>query len=150
VTPDPSEQKNPYEGNPSRAWIRIRLEAFNGSKVELKLIADTGAPFAFVVSSEVLGQCNQGDGPHANTNFGILEGAWFRLALPELGLTQKLFGYASDDVVTSTKLNRADFDGLAGLPLLRLLEYGGNAEEFWIRKVSETITQVSWRNSRTG
>jgi hypothetical protein len=26
-----------------------------------------------------------------------------------------------------------DFDGLAGLPLLGLLEYGGNADWFWLR-----------------
>lgn len=129
----PSEQRNPYDGKPPRAWIVLRLAALDGGILELKLLADTGNPFAFVVSSGVMAKFNHGDGPHASTNFGVLEGAWFRLAMPDLGLTQKVYGFASDDVVTSTKTNHADFQGLAGLPLLRLMEFGGDADAFWIR-----------------
>lgn len=132
------KQKNSYQGQPPRAWITLRLVAVDGNMLELKLIADTGSPFAFVISSRALADFNHGDGPHANTNFGILEGGWFRLAMSELGLTQRVFGFASDDVVASTKVSHADFEGLAGLPLLRLLEYGGNADEFWIQQPSST------------
>jgi hypothetical protein len=65
----------------------------------------------------------------------VLEGAWFKFAMPEFGLTQKVIGFASDDIVASTKTNHSNFAGLAGLPLLRLLEYGGNASAYWIRRV---------------
>jgi hypothetical protein len=41
--------------------------------------------------------------------------------------------YASDGVATATKVSSPDFEGLAGLPLLRLVEYGGNANWFWLR-----------------
>ncbi len=67
------------------------------------------------------------------SNFGWLEGGWLRLAMPELGLDQDLLGYASDDVVTATQASCPDFAGLAGLAFLRLVEYGGDADEFWIR-----------------
>ena len=68
-----------------------------------------------------------------STNFGILEGGWLQLSMPELGLMQPILGYASDAVVTAAKTSSPAFDGLAGLPLLRLLEYGGDASSFWIR-----------------
>ena len=77
------------------------------------------------------------DGPSADTNFGPLEGAWFKVAMPELGLTEKIFGCGSDEVAAGAKSNHPDFEGLAGLPLLRLLEYGGNANEFWIRRITQ-------------
>ena len=32
--------------------------------------------------------------------------------------------------------NVIDFSGLVGLPLLRLLEYGGDADWFWLRPAS--------------
>jgi hypothetical protein len=74
--------------------------------------------------------------PNANSNFGLLEGGWLHVSLPELGLEQSLIGYASDAVVTAAKASCADFEGLAGLPLLRLVEYGGNADSFWLRPAS--------------
>jgi len=75
-----------------------------------------------------------GDGRDVETNFGVLQAAWFHLAMPELGLDRMVIGYVSDNVVKSTQASHPDFDGLAGLPLLRLLEYGGDAEAFWIQK----------------
>jgi hypothetical protein len=62
-----------------------------------------------------------------------LEGGWISVRLPDLGLTHLVIGYGSDDVVTATKASSSDFEGLAGLPLLRLMEYGGNADWFWLR-----------------
>jgi hypothetical protein len=62
-----------------------------------------------------------------------LEGAWFRFAMPEFGLAQRVFANASDNVVAATTINHPDFEGLAGLPLLRLLNYGGDTAEFWVR-----------------
>jgi len=134
----PCEQRNPYAGSPPRAWIVVRLTARDGTLREFKLIADTGSPFPFIVSSTVLAQFNHGEAPHANTNFGILEGAWFRFAMPEFGLTQRVSANASDDVVAAATINHPDFEGLAGLPLLRLLRYGGDTAEFWIRPTRAT------------
>ena len=68
--------------------------------------------------------------PHVNSNFGLLDGGWIRLIMPELGLDQELVGYASDTVMKAAQASNVDF---AGLPLLRLVEYGGDANWFWIR-----------------
>jgi hypothetical protein len=75
-----------------------------------------------------------GAGTHVNSNFGFLESAWCHLAMPEFGLDSLILGYDSDEVLDSARADHPDFQGLAGLPLLRLLEYGGDADEFWIRK----------------
>ena len=131
-----AEQRNPYDGDPARSWILVRLADRNGSESVFKLIADTGNPFALVIDPQSTASLNHGEGPSVDTNFGQLQGAWFQLAMPELGLGQKVLGYASAEVVASVKQGHADFAGLAGLPLLRLLEYGGNATEFWIRPPS--------------
>lgn len=68
-----------------------------------------------------------------NTNFGLLKGRWFHLIMPEFGLDRGLVDYASDAVANSTKQSDTNFDGLAGLPFLRLLEFGGDADCFWLR-----------------
>jgi hypothetical protein len=123
------EQRNPYKGSPPRSWVRLRLAAAGGSTQELELLADTGNPCAVILSGAHMAALKQGDGPDMNSNFGLLQGGWLRLAMPELGL-----GYASDAVVTAAKASSVDFEGLAGLPLLRLLEYGGDANDFWLRR----------------
>jgi hypothetical protein len=74
-----------------------------------------------------------GDAPDIQSNFGLLQGGWLQLAMPELGLTQPVVGYASDAVAAAAKASHVDFAGLVGLPLLRLLEYGGDANWFWVR-----------------
>jgi hypothetical protein len=76
--------------------------------------------------------------PDVQTNFGLLEGGWPHLTMPQLGLDQDVEGYASDAVVAATKANSPDFEGLAGLPFLRLVEYGGDAHWFWLRAVAGT------------
>ncbi len=73
--------------------------------------------------------------PDLQSNFGLLEGGWLHVTMPELGLDQDVGGFASDAVVTATKASSPDFEGLAGLPFLRLLEYGGDADWFWLRRV---------------
>jgi hypothetical protein len=44
----------------------------------------------------------------------------------------------SDAVASSTQASSPEFQGLAGLPLLRLLEYGGDASSFWLRAATAT------------
>ena len=127
------EQGNPYKGKPQRPWIRLRLNALDGSLVELDVLADTGNPCALIVSSPSMARSKSGDAPDIQSNFGLLQGGWLRLAMPEFGLIQPLVGYASNAVAAAVKASHADFEGLAGLPLLRLLEYGGDADWFWVR-----------------
>ena len=78
-----------------------------------------------------------GDAPDINTNFGAMQGGWLQLAMPELGLVQSVLGYAGDAVVSAAKASHIDFEGLIGLPLLRLAEYGGNGDGFWLRSLEQ-------------
>lgn len=133
MTSLPSEQRNPYKGSPQRPWVRIRLLAPDGSATELELIADTGSPCSLIISQQNMARLTAGDGPDLNSNFGLLKGGWVQLDMPQLGLVQQVLGYSSDDVVTAATVNHPDFEGLAGLPLLRLAEYGGNADWSWLR-----------------
>jgi hypothetical protein len=134
MTPQPVEQRHPYEGSPPRAWIRVRLATPDGEAREWKLVADIGCPCAIVIGSDHLPDFSFGVGTHATTNFGFLESAWFHVAMPEFGIDSLILGYGSDEVMDAARADHPDFEGLAGLPLLRLLEYGGNAEGFWIRR----------------
>ena len=131
----PSEQRNPYKGSPQRASVRLRLATPAGTTHEVELLADTGSPCALLLSEAATVRLKQRAAPDVNTNFGLLQGGWFHVAMAELGVDQDLVGYTSDAVVTATKASSPDFEGLAGLPLLRLFEYGGDADWFWLRRV---------------
>ena len=127
------EQRNPYKGSPPRPWLRLRVIALDGTIQELDLLADTGNPCAIIISQANMLRLKQADAPDMSTNFGLLEGGWLNVAMQELGLNSSLVGYASDMVVGATQGSSLDFDGLAGLPLLRMVEYGGDADWFWLR-----------------
>jgi hypothetical protein len=142
VTPLLDEQRNRYQGSPRRAWVMVRLATPAGDVREWKLVADTGNPFAFVIAAEALDEFSFGAATHVGTNFGVLKGAWFRLAMAEFGLDALVIGYGSAAVVGSAKASHADFDGLAGPPLLRLLEYGGDSDVFWICR-RESLAQAA-------
>jgi hypothetical protein len=114
--------------------MTIRLATPGGDTRDWKLIADIGSPFAIVIGVEHLPDFSFGAGTHLNSNFGFLESAWLHLAMPEFELDSLILGYGSNEVLDSARADHPDFEGLAGLPLLRLLEYGGNADEFWIRR----------------
>lgn len=127
------EQRNAYQGSPGRPVVRVGLMALDGSRADVTLLADTGNPFAIIVSRSVMRRLKRRVVSDANTNFGLLKGRWFRLFMPDFGLDRGLVGYASDAVADSTKASDPTFDGLAGLPFLRLLEFGGDADWFWLR-----------------
>jgi hypothetical protein len=129
----PFEQRNPYRGSPPRPWIQLRFTGIDGTIEELDLLADTGNPCALIISQAKMAVFKQRDALNANSNFGLLEGGWIHLQMPELGLVQDVLGYSCDAVVTATKTSSPGFEGLAGLPLLRLMEYGGDADWFWLR-----------------
>lgn len=138
MTPGRFEQRNPYKGSPPRPWVRIRLIDPLGKTQELELLADTGNPCALVIGQQAMAFLNHLVTYPISSNFGPLQGGWLQLQMPELGLTQQILGYGSDIVLSSTRLSHPDFEGLAGLPLLRLTEYGGDPDWFWIRALGGT------------
>ena len=58
--------------------------------------------------------------------------------MPELGLSLTVLGYGSDNVWQQVQQQSPDFAGLAGLPFLRLVEYGGDGTAFWLAKPAGT------------
>jgi hypothetical protein len=129
-----SEQRNPYKGNPPHPWVRLRFREPEGSLVELELLVDTGNPLSIILGLEFMARLNCHKAEELTTNFGILRGFWLELATPELGLNELMLGYGSDAILAAAHTSSSDFAGMVGLPLLRLLEYGGNADSFWVRR----------------
>ncbi len=108
--------------------------AANGNRIDVTLLADTGNPFAIVLSPATIGRLKRRAAPSVNSNFGLLEGRWLRLFMPEFEIDHKVVGYASDALASATKKSHPDFEGLVGLPFLRMFEFGGNADSFWLRR----------------
>jgi hypothetical protein len=129
------KQRNAYKGSPPRPWVRLRLKAPDGTDLELDLLADTGNPCALILSQANLAKFQHVNAPNLNTNFGPLTGGWVHVLMPDFGLDQPLVCYGSDAVVSATKASSPDLEGLLGLPLLRMLQYGGDADWFWIRSL---------------
>jgi hypothetical protein len=111
----------------------LRLTAPDGSSHEDELVADTGNPCAIIIGQPLMARLKHRSASDLQSNFGLLEGGWLHLTMPELGLDQDVEGFASDSVVAATKASSPDFEGLAGLPFLRLVEFGGDADWFWLR-----------------
>ena len=131
-------QLNAYKGSPPRPWLSLRLVAADGTALELQLLADTGNPCGVIISPRVMRQVKRADGPDLATNFGLLQGGWVHVVMPELGLDRYLMGYTSSTVVTAARKSCSDFQGLVGLPLLRLMQYGGDASHIWLRAAAGT------------
>src|SRR5262245_18355425 len=108
MTPGPFEQKNCYKGFPERSWVWLRLAAPDGTTHELEFLADTGNPCAAVISQANMVKLKHADAPDVTTNFGLLQGGWLELDMPELLLTQPVLGYASDAIVTAAKASSPD------------------------------------------
>lgn len=130
------EQRNPYEGIQQRPWVVMRLIALDSTVTQLKLMVDTGSPCALVVAVETMARFAHQEAPDSMSNFGNLLGAWFQIRMPEIGLVSRIVGYGSEEVVRASKQSHRDFDGLVGLPLLRLCEYGGDRDCFWLREAT--------------
>jgi hypothetical protein len=133
MTSGPHEQRNPYKGTPPRPWVRIRLLAPDGTPQELELVADTGSPSALLIGQAAMTALSQTPAPTSTSNFGPMVGGWLRVHMPEVGVDQDLLSYGSDRIVMAVQASHVDFEGLVGLPFLRLVEYGGDADWFWIR-----------------
>lgn len=129
----PSEQRNVYRGEPARAWLRLELIAVDGRVREVDFLVDTGNPCALIIDTATMQSLRWRESIRTDSNFGPLEAGWLRIAIPELGFDVKTLCYANDSIVNVVKRSDPRFGGLVGLPLLRMLEYGGNAGWFWIR-----------------
>jgi hypothetical protein len=129
----PLEQRNTYRGEPARAWLRVQLISPGDQIHELELLVDTGNPCAVIIGAATMQSLRWRDSGSAKSNFGALEGGWLRVAIPELGFDVRTLGYANDSVVNVVRRSDPEFAGLIGLPLLRMLEYGGNDGWFWVR-----------------
>ena len=128
-----SEQKNRYKGKPNRPWLRLQFLAREGSQHNFELLADTGCPHAIILKEESFEKLVLRRTRDISTNFGPMRGGWIRLYSRDLGLVVFVEAFGSDRAATAASLNHPDFAGLVGLPILRLAEYGGNSEDFWIR-----------------
>jgi len=126
-----------YKGEPARAWVRLQLVSVDDRVQELEFLVDTGNPCAIIVGTETMQAVRWRDSVSTDSNFGPLEGGWLRIAIPELAFDEKTLGYANDLVVNVVRRSDPGFAGLVGLPLLRMLEYGGDAGRFWIRSPAE-------------
>ncbi len=81
------EQRNPYKGQPSQPWVKVRFEKAAGTgNVEKELAVDTGDPREARISSENMKILKVADGPNVQTNFGLAEGGWVCINMPEMGL----------------------------------------------------------------
>ena len=95
---------------------------------------DTGSPCAVSLGHADPALLLRAVAAGTDSNFGHLTGGWLELAMPELGLTNQVMGFGSDHVLQAVQADSPDFAGLVGLPLLRLVEYGGDRVAFWLRK----------------
>ncbi len=134
----PFIQRNPYEGAAPRCWVRLRFAAADGSLHERELVADTGSPCAVILGQADLALLARAAGPEIASNFGQLTGGWLELSMPEWGLTTQQLGFGSDHVLQAIRADSYDFAGLVGLPLLRVVEYGGDSATFWIGNAAGT------------
>jgi hypothetical protein len=138
MPPNSFVQRNTYKGTTLRCWVRLRFAAADGSLNERELVADTGSPCAVILNQADLALLSRAKTLGIGTNFGQLSGGWLELALPELGLTCPIRGYGSDQVWQAVQSDSSDFAGLVGLPVLRLMEYGGDDRTFWVSKPGVT------------
>ena len=86
------------------------------------------------MSSTDLLRLSYSEAAPVNSNFGPMLRAWIQLSMPELDLTSDVLGFGSEHVLQTTRSASSEFAGLVGLPLLRLVEYGGDGDRFWLRK----------------
>lgn len=131
------EQRNVYRGEPARAWVRLQLISANDRVHELEFLVDTGNPCAIIVDSVTMRSLRWRESIITDSNFGPLEGGWLRIVIPEVALDVRTLGYANDSVVNVVRRSDSGFAGLVGLPLLRMVEYGGDGGWFWVRSSAD-------------
>jgi hypothetical protein len=76
------EQRNAYRGNPPRALVRLSLISPDGEAHDLDFLADTGNPCSLIVSVASFRQLCWRQSAATESNFGTLDGGWFRVVIP--------------------------------------------------------------------
>lgn len=71
-------------------------------------------------------------GATAETNFRTIVGGFLHVRILGTEFDETLLGHAGDWVVQAVQASSASFEGVIGLPLLRRVEYGGDADQFWV------------------
>jgi len=97
------------------------------------LVADTGSAAPILLKPELMTILSHERGKDRTSNLGKMIGGWLRIYCPELGLVEFTRGFGSEKAFELVQSCDPNFVGLVGLPTLRMTEYGGNADEFWIR-----------------
>lgn len=143
MNPAPVEQRNPYRGFAPRPWLRIRVLDANDVPVELTLIADTGSPHAVIIDVILLSQLTRLPTQPVGSNFGPMTSGWVRLSMPDFGIDQDILCHGSPTIERAVQADDPSFQGLVGLPVLQLAEYGGNATDFWFRYPPTPTTPTS-------
>jgi hypothetical protein len=142
MTPPFVEHRNRYRGLTPRPWLRIRVLDPGDQPLELTLVADTGCPHAMIVDTGMLTALARISGLTTVSNFGPMIGGWIRLAMPDFGIDQDMLCYGSPVIKVAVEADDPSFQGLLGLPILQLAEYGGNATDFWFRYPPSTTTSL--------
>jgi hypothetical protein len=114
----------------------VRLVSPNGIDEDLDLHADTGCPLPVIIGETTLRRLALRTVPALPTNYGVLPGGTVRTVIPAIGFDRIVLTYGSGAAVAAIRRSHADFAGLVGLPFLRLMEYGGDADWFWIRSAA--------------
>ena len=127
------EQRNTYVGRTPRPWLTIPFRNVHGIVVELRLIADTGCPHAFILAPEFFDALVLYRFDSITNNFGVMESGWVQIYDPQRGFVERSKAYSSANAGEMVAQSHPDFAGIVGLPILRLGEYGGDASEFWFR-----------------
>ena len=130
------EQRNSYKGHPLRAWLKLGFLDRDGNQIDMDLLVDTGSSHGVVIRKELFEKLVLRTTRRIRTNFGEMQGGWIRLRSTELGLVEMIEGFGSDDMARSAMRSSLDFAGVVGLPVLQMMEYGGNFGSFWIRTPS--------------
>lgn len=127
------EFRNAYRGTLSRAWVRLDFQAPDGTVLPLDLVVDTASDDGLVIRKSVLDQLSCGPATSYVSHWGFMHGAWLQLHMPAIGLVERVRAYGNDIIAAQLAAEDPDFVGLVGLPILKLGEYGGNADAFWFR-----------------
>lgn len=126
-------QENPYRGDPPRPWLDVRFVARDGSIREHALVVDTGSPAHVIIGPDLLAAVTWRGGVPMGSNFGDMESGDVHVIVSEIEDEHEVLAYSSLRVLDAVRRDDPGFGGLIGLPLLRLMEYGGNAHRFWVR-----------------
>jgi len=129
-----AEQRNRYLGG--RPWLQLGFKTVDGRVHLLKLVADTGSAAGIILRPDWFFTLRHEGSPTRESNFGPMASGWMRVYTPEIGLVEFVRGYGSDRAAEIAARSDPEFVGLVGLPVLRLTEYGGDYDTFWVRTPS--------------